>query len=732
MLFISSPSKGAIPEVKRNKAIKRVDALLPSCSKRPTVFVVLAVLLILALNAPTDLHAQSSPSISIELSPGHSVPQNTAITATITLNNLDPASYSSLLFRADLTDFDPHYPTAAASCEDEDTGKDLMIEVDENTETFTLGVYKACSHNIYAHYTLDASISKADTAASSGKVELASASTRFSMSRYLSAGEVIPAPPTPGAAAWMAPDPTTFEWYVGEWVRFRPHTNVLLYLNTHIGVMAYGREPGFFTSPGETMPSISITVEEACENQGDRNVHWRRAINQGLWIGSCRPGDGFIALRHETDGVAALQLYEFRILARGENQEPVFDNGSSTDRSVAENASTGQEVGAPITAADDDDDALTYTLSGDDAGLFSIESETGQIKVGAGTELDYETQTGYSVTVSAHDGKDANGNTDTTIDATIDVAISIDNIDESGMVTLSSTQPQVGVELTAYLTDPDGSVTGISWQWADSPDGSANWTDIDGAMSAAYTPVAAGEGKYLRATASYADDHGAGKKAGAAADNVIENDDETIIPPPVSTIADAPENLRATAGNAEVTLRWEAPNDDGGADITGYAYRYKESGGVFIAYTDIPESGPGEANARSYTVTGLTNGLEYVFHVHAVNEHGGGLPEEVTVTLPTRVHTENEELPTEVVLWGNYPNPFNPETTIRYALPQAGNVRLAVYDLLGHEVAVLVDEPKPAGHHATRFDAGDLPSGAYVYRLQAQDKIMVQIMMLVK
>ena len=203
-------------------------------------------------------------------------------------------------------------------------------------------------------------------------------------------------------------------------------------------------------------------------------------------------------------------------------------------------------------------------------------------------------------------------------------------------------------------------------------------------------------------------------------------------PPPPSTIADAPENLRATAGNAEVTLRWEAPSNDGRADITGYAYRHKESGGDLTAYTDIPESGPDQTNARSYTVTGLTNGLEYVFHVQAVNEHGGGLPAEVTVTLPSRVHTESEELPTEVALWGNYPNPFNPETTIRYALPQAGNVRLAVYDLLGHEVAVLVDEPKPAGHHATRFDAGDLPSGAYVYRLEAQDKIMVQIMMLVK
>ncbi len=198
-------------------------------------------------------------------------------------------------------------------------------------------------------------------------------------------------------------------------------------------------------------------------------------------------------------------------------------------------------------------------------------------------------------------------------------------------------------------------------------------------------------------------------------------------------IANAPENLQATAGNAEVILRWDAPINDSGANIAGYAYRYKESGGDFIAYTDIPESGPGEANARSYTVTGLTNGLEYVFHVRAVNEHGGGLPAGVTVMLPATVtNTESEELPTEVQLWGNYPNPFNPETTIRYALPQAGQVRLAVYDLVGREVAVLVDRSEPAGNHTVRFGAGDLPSGLYVYRLQAQDKTIVRTMILVK
>ena len=93
---------------------------------------------------------------------------------------------------------------------------------------------------------------------------------------------------------------------------------------------------------------------------------------------------------------------------------------------------------------------------------------------------------------------------------------------------------------------------------------------------------------------------------------------------------------------------------------------------------------------------------------------------------------ESEELPAEVALLGNYPNPFNPETTIRYALPQAGKVRLAVYDLLGQEVAVLVDGSRPAGQHTMRFYGGDLPSGSYVYRLQVGEEVVARTMTLVK
>ena len=77
------------------------------------------------------------------------------------------------------------------------------------------------------------------------------------------------------------------------------------------------------------------------------------------------------------------------------------------------------------------------------------------------------------------------------------------------------------------------------------------------------------------------------------------------------------------------------------------------------------------------------------------------------------------EVPLSFTLEQNYPNPFNPTTTIAYALPAASEVSLTVYDVLGRAVATLVDARQPAGRHEVAFDASPLPSGIYVYRLQA-------------
>lgn len=89
-------------------------------------------------------------------------------------------------------------------------------------------------------------------------------------------------------------------------------------------------------------------------------------------------------------------------------------------------------------------------------------------------------------------------------------------------------------------------------------------------------------------------------------------------------------------------------------------------------------------------------------------------------------------LPDAYRLDANYPNPFNPQTTIRYALPEAASVRLNVYDAVGRLVRVLVDQQQAAGMHETPFAAGTLPSGLYFYRLDAGPFSDVRSMLLVK
>jgi hypothetical protein len=77
------------------------------------------------------------------------------------------------------------------------------------------------------------------------------------------------------------------------------------------------------------------------------------------------------------------------------------------------------------------------------------------------------------------------------------------------------------------------------------------------------------------------------------------------------------------------------------------------------------------------------------------------------------------DLPIAFALHQNYPNPFNPTTTIVFAVLQAAHVRIAVYDLLGRNVRNLLRESRPPGEYRLTFDASDLPSGIYLYRMIA-------------
>lgn len=91
-----------------------------------------------------------------------------------------------------------------------------------------------------------------------------------------------------------------------------------------------------------------------------------------------------------------------------------------------------------------------------------------------------------------------------------------------------------------------------------------------------------------------------------------------------------------------------------------------------------------------------------------------------------------DQLPDDVQLVQNYPNPFNPRTTISFAIGRSGHVRLSVFDLLGREVAVLVDTMYPAGRHDAVWDATEFPSGVYMYRLQTEWATSTKQMILIK
>ena len=145
------------------------------------------------------------------------------------------------------------------------------------------------------------------------------------------------------------------------------------------------------------------------------------------------------ALEYAIDGLVLRERHDVQVRATNDwgdgdwsaiatgtpgNARPTFTEGSATDRSILENSAFGNNVGDPVAATDADGDTLTYTLGGADAAYFAIDGGAGQITVGAGTTLDFETQTSYSVIVTATDIFDV-------ID-TVTVTIMVTNVDLPG------------------------------------------------------------------------------------------------------------------------------------------------------------------------------------------------------------------------------------------------------------------------------------------------------------
>ena len=316
----------------------------------------------------------------------------------------------------------------------------------------------------------------------------------------------------------------------------------------------------------------------------------------------------------ETDGTqnetAEREVEEnTKALAGNVGDADADDDATTTTDNSADN------VGRRVMAEDPDpnEDPLIYTLSGTDAGLFRVR-DNGQIEVGDGTKLNYETRTTYEVTLMAEDSfgdrasimvtimvtdldevPDVSGDEEVehaengmgsvatftavdpemtdiilwslsgddaddfmigggvltfkkrpnfekaadmgmdnmysvTVQATDDtfkvgmkdVTVEVTNVNEPGTVTLSAVRPQSAVAFTATLEDPDGGVTGTTWQWAKASSRNGSYTSIDKAISSAYTPKDGDVGSYLRAMVSYTDGEGSGKTARMTSANSVQ------------------------------------------------------------------------------------------------------------------------------------------------------------------------------------------------------------------
>ena len=98
----------------------------------------------------------------------------------------------------------------------------------------------------------------------------------------------------------------------------------------------------------------------------------------------------------------------------------------------------------------------------------------------------------------------------------------------------------------------------------------------------------------------------------------------------------------------------------------------------------------------------------------------------------TGIEDEKNKIPTEYLLNQSYPNPFNPSTKISWQSPVRSRQVLKIFDVIGNEIATLVDEEKEAGYHSIDFNGSDLPSGVYFYQLRAGSFVQTKQMLLLK
>jgi hypothetical protein len=180
-------------------------------------------------------------------------------------------------------------------------------------------------------------------------------------------------------------------------------------------------------------------------------------------------------------------------------------------------------------------------------------------------------------------------------------------------------------------------------------------------------------------------------------------------------------SFTAISNNGVVQLNWQTATE---VNNHMFEIERKAEASEFITIGYVEGSGTTtEPRSYSYTDNDVNTGT-YVYRLKQIDFNG-------TFTYSNEVEVD-VTAPLTFNLGQNYPNPFNPSTKINYSVPEAGNVKLAVYNIVGEEVAVLVNGYTQAGSFDVTFNASNLPSGVYLYKLQSANSVQTKKMILLK
>jgi len=379
------------------------------------------------------------------------------------------------------------------------------------------------------------------------------------------------------------------------------------------------------------------------------------------------------------------------------NKKPAFAAATDT-KTVNENAA----LAFTVVATDGDGDVLTYSATGSPTGA------TFNAATGAFAWTPSYTQAGvYTVVFKANDG---------TVDSDpLTVTITVNDVNRTPTISLNPTGPFTVAEgqlltFDVVASDPDTDNT-LTLSASGVPSG-ATFVASTGKFS--WTPLFNQAGSY---TVLFTVKDNKNAMATVPATITVTNTNT----PPSFAVAGAKQMPDTTIlGGKNLIFTYKAIDAEGD-NISYFLQDPKPEGAIIVASTGVFGWKPSNKQAGKWQIVVLAS--DGVFSTPSRIAY-------VTVVPDTKV--EGEEVPVSFELYQNYPNPFNPTTSIKFALPKESQVKLSVYTILGQEVATLVNSVMSAGYHTVNFDASNLPSGMYIYKIDAGSFSQIKKMLLMK